>query len=126
MKILKFAFVIMVMVIGLSSCQKDDEAKSVAGIWEGIYGYGSEAPHFYEKWELKEGGDLNTFYPSGNVSAVGTWDLNGDEIEVHYTDFYNDSYTFIGTYAEAKDEITGNWFEVEDPTIGGAFIMRKK
>ena len=131
MKILKFAFVILVMVIGLSSCQKDDEpkddSKSVAGIWVGKYGFDAETPSLYEKWDMETDGDLRSLLPDGTVYAVGSWDQEGSEIEVHYNELGEPfNFTFKGTYDEDNEEITGNWFDTEDPTYGGTFEMQRQ
>ncbi len=127
MKFLKFAIVMTVMVIGLVSCKKDDEVKSVAGTWEGKWGFGYETPSFYEKWDLEKGGDLSAYYPDGTLYAVGTWDEDGDEIEAHYTPLGESySYIFIGTYDEDDDEITGEWGDAQEPTNGGTFEMKRK
>jgi hypothetical protein len=130
MKILKFAFVMTLMIIGLNSCQKDDEpkeeSKSVAGTWDVKWGLGSETPSTYEKWEVKENGDLNAFWPDGALYAVGSWDKNGNEVEAHYTEVDEPlSFTFIGTYDEDADEITGTWHADDDPALGGAFEMKR-
>ena len=127
MKFLKFTFVMTVMVIGLNSCQKDDEPKSVAGTWEGKWGYYTETPSNYEKWDMEEGGDLSVVYQDGTLYAVGSWDQDGGEIEVHYTvldETY--SYTFKGTYDEDDDEITGNWTNDNLPIVEGTFVMQRQ
>jgi len=130
MKILKFAFVILVMVIGLSSCQKDDEPKdnsqSVEGTWEGHWGFNTETPSVFEKWEMGELSTLNAYLGDGTWRAVGSWDQEGNEIEVHYTALAsNYRYTYIGTYDEVAGKITGHWND-DDFLIGGTFEMERQ
>ena len=127
MKFSKFVFVMTVMVIGLNSCQKDNALKSIAGTWEGKWGYYTQTPSNYEKWTMEEGGDLNAYLQDGTLYAVGTWDENGGEIEVHYTvldEPYN--LTFQGMYDENEDEITGNWNDDDSPIVEGTFVMQRQ
>ncbi|HEY3385921.1 MAG TPA: hypothetical protein VGK46_05385 [Saprospiraceae bacterium] len=109
------------------SCRKDDEVKTMAGTWEGRWGFGYDPPTYFEKWQLKKGGDLVSFYPDGQVYAEGSWDADGDEFEAHYTPLgENYTYTFTGTFDEDDDEITGIWGESTDPSNGGTFEMSRE
>jgi len=133
MKILKFALIMTVIVIGLNSCQKDDEPKdepkSVVGTWEGNWGYYNDFPFNYEKWEIEKSGVLNAFVLDGTLFAVGTCDQDDDEIEVHYTSILEDPYslTFKGTYVGDGDTITGKWTDDAYPlAIEGTFKMYRR
>jgi hypothetical protein len=127
MKISKFVFFMAVTAVGLISCRKDEGPKSVAGTWEGNWGSGYDPPSFFEKWELKNGGDLKAFFPDGSVYALGSWDQDGEEIEVHYTTVYESyHYTFTGTFDEDDDEITGDWEDSDEPVYRGTFEMQRQ
>ena len=124
MKISKIIFLLAVAAIGLISCHKDEEKRSMDGTWEGLWGFGSDTPSFYEKWKLEEDGELNAYFPSGGVYASGTWEMHGEEFECHYTPIWaNYTYHFTGHYDEDDDTITGDWGESSDPTNGGTFKM---
>ena len=127
MKLSKIFFLLAIAAIGFTSCRKDEGVMSMAGTWEGRWGFGYETPSFFEKWELKKDGDLNSFYPNGEVYAVGSWECDGEDFEAHYTPIgENYTYTFTGSYDEDDDEITGVWGESQDPTNGGTFEMQRR
>ena len=127
MKFSKIALLMTVIVIGLLSCKKDDEPKSVVGTWEGAWGFGTETPVNFEKWDMEKDGELISYYPDGTMYAAGTWERDGDEIEVTYTEVTAGSrYRFIGTYDEDDDEITGDWADADFPIIGGTFEMQRQ
>lgn len=127
MKIAAFILLAIVLPLGLISCNKDEEKKSVSGTWEGTWGYGYDVPSFYEKWELEQDGELSSLFPDGSLYATGSWETDGTEFEAYYTtleDYY--TYRFTGQYDEDEDEITGTWVEVQYPTNGGTFEMSRQ
>ena len=127
MKISKIIFFMALTAIGAISCKKDNEPKSMAGTWEGKWGVFFETPSNYEKWVLEKNGDLSAYLEDGTLYATGTWEEDGDEIEVNYTDLsFSNKYRYTGTYDEGDDEITGDWIDPENPIIGGKFEMQRK
>ena len=127
MKISKFVLLMAITTVGLISCRKDDEPRSVAGTWEGKWGFLYETPSEFEKWDMEENGDLTSYFPDGTVYATGTWEEDGSDIEVNYTEFsLSNKYRFIGKYDQDEDEITGTWSDPENPIIGGTFEMKRK
>ena len=126
---MKFAKIVFLMAaiatLGLASCKKDEAKPDISGDWEGTWGFGNEAPAFYEKWTLEEDGDLKSYFSDGSLYAKGSWELKGNDFECSYKpigDTYE--YTFTGTLD--GDEITGEWTENQDPNNGGTFEMYKE
>ena len=128
MKISKFVFLMAITAVGLISCRKDEAAKkNIAGIWEGAWGFGIDVPSFYEKWDLDSDGQLKAFFPSGEVYATGTWELDGDDFEAVYSPIWESyTYRFTGKYDEDDDEITGDWLDMVTAVDGGTFEMSKQ
>ena len=127
MKIGKSIFLALMATIFLMSCGKDDEAKGIAGTWEGYWGFDLETPDVYERWEMESNGEFSAYKLNGTLYATGTWSVDGLEFEAQYTPTgKNYSYSFTGLYADVLDEISGNWGETPSATDGGLFEMHRK
>ena len=111
----------------LMSCQKDDDAKSIAGTWEGNWGFDTDEPTVFERWVIEKNGNLSAYKGSGQLYATGTWTLEGTVFEAEYSPvgkIY--SYSFEGVYDSSQDQITGSWGDWPSTTDGGLFEMFKK
>ncbi len=107
------------------SCQKD-EVKSIVGTWEGNWGFGTETPTNYEKWELMKSADLTVFYDDGGIYAEGSWSVDGVNFEAQYTTIIlKNEYSFSGLNGAPLAEIIGNWRSTPSSADGGTFEMFK-
>lgn len=127
MKIFKgFLFACTALFL-LASCGKDDNVKTIAGTWEGNWGFDEDTPSYFERWVIIKNGDLSAYKGNGDLYATGTWTLDGTNFEAEYSPvgkIY--SYSFTGSYDNITDEITGTWGEWPSTTDGGLFEMFKK
>lgn len=124
MKISKIICFMAIATAALTSCKKDEGVKSMAGTWEGRWGFGNDVPTFYENWKLESNGDLTAYDLNGGIYATGTWESHGELFEAQYSpvgEIY--SYTFKGTYDDNLDEISGSWGETPSSVDGGTFEM---
>lgn len=127
MKISKIAFCLALAAMSMVACKKDEVKPNISGGWQGNWGFQNDVPSFYERWSLENGGLLNAYYPDASLYASGTWELNGDDFEAHYTTVgIAYQYIFTGTYDDSTKKITGDWRDGEDPSIGGKFVMYKQ
>jgi len=127
MKILKMIFYSALMLAVFSSCQKEEALKNISGTWEGNWGFGTDAPSFYEKWDLEENGTLTAYDLFDGVYATGTWTLEGDEFEAQYSPVGESyGYTFSGFFVDELDQISGSWGESPSAINGGTFEMHKQ
>ncbi len=126
MKIMKGILFAVLIITGLASCGKDDNA-AIIGTWEGTWGFDFDEPTVFEKWEIKKGGELIAYNSNGGKMGTGTWKVNGFNFDAQYTVSSSQStYLFTGLYSDVGEEITGNWGEKPSATDGGTFIMHKK
>ncbi len=126
MRFSKALILIILMMMGFLSCQKD-EAKKIAGTWEGSWGFGADATAFPERWVINENGDLTAYDGDGDLYATGTWNADGTSFEAEYTtQILSNDYSFAGQYDETLDEITGTWGDTPSTTDGGSFEMVKQ
>ena len=127
MKLLKGILFAAFLIGGLASCSKDDDQSSVVGTWEGHWGFDFDEPTYFEKWELKKGGEMVAYNSNGGKMAEGNWEVNGFNFEARYTtESSENTYLFTGLYSDVAGEITGNWGEEPSSTDGGTFVMHKK
>lgn len=128
MKLFKSIFFAVLTVAAMTSCQKDEGVKGIAGTWEGYWGLDTDTPTEFEKWEIKKNGELTAYDDDGDIYATGTWSLEGLNFEAQYNTTPNGtySYSFSGLYHDALDEIIGNWGLTPSHTNGGTFEMYKK
>lgn len=125
MKFSKLFFAFVIASATLVSCSKDDDAKGIAGTWEGKWGFDEDTPTYYEKWEMKKNGEMKVYDDDG-LYAEGTFTVDGLNFTATYTPVgKNYSYIFTGLYHDELGEITGNWGEAPSTTDGGTFEMYK-
>ena len=127
MKIFRTLFLLASLSTAFVSCSKDDEAKSMAGTWEGLWGFDQESPSNYERWEFKKNGDFSAFDYDGDLYAKGDWTIDGTEFNATYTSETSENrYSFKGDYNETTKEITGTWGLTPSVTNRGLFVMTKQ
>jgi opacity protein-like surface antigen len=126
---MKFAKIVFLMAaiatLGLASCKKDEAKPDISGDWEGTWGFGSDAPSYYEKWTLESNGDLGSYFSDGTLYGTGSWELNGNDFEARYQPL-GDTYTYVFTGTLNGEKINGDWNELQDPANGGTFKMYKE
>lgn len=126
MKFIKGIFFAAYVLISLSSCSKDDNA-AIIGTWEGHWGFDFDEPSYFEKWEIKKGGDLAAYNSNGGTLDTGGWKVDGFNFTAHYTTTSSHkTYKFTGLYSDVAGEITGNWGEAPSAADGGTFLMHKQ
>lgn len=126
MKLLRAIFLVGVVLTALASCDKDNGNSAIIGTWEGHWGFDFDNPTYYEKWEIKKGGEMSVFNSNGGKVADGHWEVNGFNFEAQYTTVTShNTYLFSGLYSDVAGEITGNWGEAPSHADGGTFIMHK-
>lgn len=127
MKLLNGFLLALLLTATLTSCGKDEEVKGIVGTWEGKWGFDTDTPDVFEKWEIKKNGELLAYDDDGDLYATGTWTVDGLDFEAEYTPTgYNYSYSFRGLYHDVLEEIIGNWGNTPSYTDGGTFEMYKK
>lgn len=127
MKILKSILFAALLIGGLASCGKEDDNAAIIGTWEGTWGFDLDEPTYYEKWEIKKGGEMVAFNSNGGKMATGSWKVEGFNFKAEYTtETSHNTYLFSGLYSDVGEEITGNWGAEPSSTDGGTFIMHKK
>jgi hypothetical protein len=128
MKIFKGILLIAFAALSTVSCKKDDMAsKSITGIWEGKWGFDSDEPTYFEKWDIRKGGEIIAYDEDGTKIATGTWSANGINFSMVYTPTGRSyTYSFSGLYHDVVNEIIGTWGETPSIADGGTFEMYKK
>lgn len=126
MKLLSSLLLITVIAFGTTSCSKDKAEKSAIGTWEGHWGFDSDEPSNFERWELKKNGEIVAFNSNGGELGKGTWEVDGFTFSAQYhVSSSNSTYLFEGLYSDVAGEITGTWGEQPSSADGGTFIMHK-
>ena len=128
MKISKGILILSVAFLALASCKKDDVASKngLEGTWEGAWGFDSDDPVYYEKWEIKKNGDLTAYDEDGDLYANGSWSVEGLNFEMEYTSVISgNEYRFSGLYHDVLKEIVGTWGNSPSVADGGTFEMYK-
>jgi hypothetical protein len=127
MKIFRILFFMALLAAGLTACQKDDEFQSMAGTWEGVWGFDQDVPTYYERWEFKKNGDYSAYDYNGDIYAKGAFKLEGTTFTSDYTSEGSGSkYRFKGEYDESLHKIIGTWGLYPSYTNRGLFEMTKQ
>jgi hypothetical protein len=111
-----------------AACKKDKVTNnSIAGVWEGQWGSGSQAPQYFLKFEIKSNGELTRLNEQGQVIANGTWTLNGVQFDCTYTHTSDGQVHKIGgLYTDFDGFITGTWGYSPSKTNGGNIELTKQ
>jgi hypothetical protein len=125
MKLMRNLCLLTLIITGLASCKKDEATPGITGRWEGKWGFDSETPTHYERWEIKSNGDLIAYDDDGDLYAEGSWTLDGLVFTAEYTSTSDNDYSFSGSYDDQLLEIEGTWGGSPSVTDGGTFEMYK-
>ena len=126
MKSMKLMLLVALLIAGLAACKKDDNVTpGITGTWEGTWGFGNDTPEYFERWEIKQNGDVFAYDDDGDLYAEGEWQLEGTIFTMHYQSVAYNDYSFAGEYNETTLEIIGTWGGTPRTTDGGTFEMAK-
>lgn len=128
MKIVRTMATVLVAAVLIASCKKDKTTNnSIAGIWQGKWGNGPQAPQNFLKFEIKGNGEINRLNEQGQVIANGTWTLNGVQFDCTYTHTSDGQVHKIGgLYTDFDGEIMGTWGFSPSKTNGGNIELTKQ
>jgi hypothetical protein len=117
MKHLKSIAIAMLLTATFISCKKDSVPPpfTMVGKWVGKIGQGSSAPNGYYALNMKSNGTVERISSNGEVSATGTWSLEGDVFTAVYT--YPGSGGTVnvdGTVDKSQKKLTGFWENTGD------------
>src|SRR5688500_11548474 len=87
MKHLKSLAIALLLTTTFIACKKDSTPPpfTMNGIWEGKIGDNNDVPDGQYKLNIKASGIIERISFNGNVSATGTWSLEGDDFSAIYT-----------------------------------------
>lgn len=129
MKFVKFSIVALLMPVIFFSCEKDknDTVLPVEGNWNGLYGFGIDAPTISYKLNIKHDGTIEELNVSGNSKGSGTWSFNGNTLTAHYQwkAPLNTVFSIIATYDPATNKLTGTWGYDNNAADGGKWQSNK-
>jgi hypothetical protein len=112
------------------SCSKDKEeptipSPTIAGIWEGKFGYDTTAPAVFYGFNIKPENMLERKDSTGTITGVGTWTLSGNVFTGTYTK-ENTFFSLAGNVDLAIGKIAGHWGFGYNTGDGGTFYLDKK
>lgn len=136
MKSLNVASLVAALLIAACtfvSCKKDKADPApvnvIEGNWEGLYGYGNNAPTVYFSFVIHKDGTLQVKAVDKDDPslATGTWTLKDNEFKAVYQyEGESEKLNVAAKYDAEQKKLTGNWGHGEaDPKAGG-FIMNKQ
>ena len=130
---MKIAITMMALLLtyfGFTACKKGKEPikdPSIAGVWQGKWGDVGQAPQNFIKFEFRSNGELVRFNEQGQVTANGTWSVNGVQFECTYTHTANGQVHNIGgLYTDFEGKIIGTWGYAPSKADGGTIEMQKQ
>ena len=111
MKHLKIVSLGLLLAMALIACKKDSEPAefTMAGKWTGKIGNGYEQPSGSFALNVKSNGTIERISSNGEVSATGTWMLEGDEFWALYTYSNGTIVNAEGTVDKGQQKLTGIW-----------------
>ena len=117
MKHLKGIAMALLLTATLVACKKDSEPApfTMIGKWVGKIGKGSNTPSGYYALNIKSNGTVERISSNGDVSATGTWALEGEAFTAVYT--YPGSGGTVNvdaTVEKAQNKLTGYWENTGD------------
>lgn len=117
MKHLKGIAMTLLLTATLVACKKDSEPApfTIIGSWVGKIGQSSNEPSGYYELNIKSNGTIERISTNGEVSATGTWTLEGEVFTAVYT--YPGSGGTVnvdGTVDKAKNKLFGYWENTGD------------
>lgn len=128
--LVKSMMVIAVAAFSFASCKKDKQEptnNNIIGIWEGVWGNGGNPPQNFIKFEFKSNGEMTRIDEQGQVTANGTWTLNGVQFDCTYTHLSDgQTHKIGGLYTDFDDVITGTWGFSPSKTNGGNVELEKQ
>lgn len=128
MKIAKTLLIGLVFSTLWMACKKDNDSVAefnIVGMWEGKIGSGSNTPSGQYALNIKSNGTVERISASGNVSATGTWQLNGTVFTATYTyPGTGGTATVDASVDKAKNKIDGMWENTGNEE--GTFYLVKK
>ena len=124
----KFAIVVLMMPILLSSCSKEyDVVLPVEGNWSGFYGNDNNPPAINYNLIIKDGGVIGEANPSGQIKGTGTWNLSGNTFTAHYQ--WNSPlitvFSLTAIYDPATKRLSGTWGFDKSATDGGKWEVAR-
>jgi hypothetical protein len=127
MKHLKSLAIALLLTSAFIACKKDSSPPpfTMNGIWEGKIGDNSDVPDGQYKLNIKANGVIERINFNGNVSATGTWSLEGDDFSGHY--IFADGNTIVtleGTVDKQQRKLTGTW-ENDGDEVGTFYATQK-
>lgn len=124
--ILMAALLLSAAVIGSTAFKiKPKTITDLQGKWQGKMGMGTKDPDGYFGIMLQPNGTLTRINNAGNITATGTWKLDGENLHGTYQ-FLDDSVTvnISGTIDPSIKTFEGTWNNEGDNK--GTFSLNKK
>ncbi len=125
MKTIKIFLILCIAATLFTACSKDKENESIAGIWQGKWGSGSQEPQYFLKFNIESNGTLQRLDEQGQVIANGTWTLDGIEFECTYTHTDGQVHKIAGLYTDFDGTIIGTWGYHPSKANGGEIELKK-
>jgi len=109
---------------GIKKLEASANASSIAGIWKGTWGSGTNnSPNFYS-FQFNADGSMSLLDAQGNTTATGKYSWANNQLTVTYT--YNNnsgSYSAIGSLS--NNQLNGTWGAGTNGSGAGKWVMNK-
>ena len=133
MKTINFRTMIIAAIASLlffSACKKDHPAptKTIAGVWEGLYGFGVNAPNSYWNFQInKDGSILVKANENEAYKGIGTWTLNSNVFKANFKYAGGNTIFFVNAVVDIPTGVMAGEYSVgTEDAVGGDFNMNRK
>lgn len=110
---MKSLFAAILLTTAFAACSKNNDDTPppfvMDGLWEGKIGTGSVTPSGQYALKIKPGGIVERVNSSNNVTASGTWQLNGSNFTATYNYSNGTIVSVTGTVDKGKNKLTATW-----------------
>ena len=137
MKTISFKTMIIAAMASLlffSACKKDNPAppappaKTIVGTWDGLYGYGVNAPNAYWSFQVNKDGSFSVkSKENGTHDGKGTWKLTDKVFTATFNYDSNPTAFFITALVDVPTGVMAGQYALgaEDLVVGDFKMTRK-
>jgi len=109
---------------GIKKLEASANASSIAGIWKGTWGSGTNnSPNFYS-FQFNADGSMSLLDAQGNTTAAGKYSWANNQLTVTYT-YNNNSGTYSAIGSLSNNQLNGTWGAGTNGSGAGKWVMNK-
>ena len=109
---------------GIKKLEASANASSIAGIWKGTWGSGTNnSPNFYS-FQFNADGSMSLLDAQGNTTAAGKYSWANNQLTVTYT-YNNNSGTYSAVGSLSNNQLNGTWGAGTNGSGAGKWVMNK-